>query len=188
MMQARSTVVRRTSNLLGTEVRVRNQCDVGASGTPNCSRDALAYSANGLALLSGGRWREAADSFERSLATSRQTRAGLFLGGFTLTGLARAYFGMGEAERALATAKQAVQACEQARIQMWECRALLALARMRQATCGSSGKPEIDALLRRAALLIQDTGARSYEPFLHEAYAELAGLAGDGASRKRETR
>jgi len=148
---------------------------------------ALAYSANGLALLSGGgRWREAADSFERSLATSRQTRAGLFLGGFTLTGLARAYFGMGEAERALATAKQAVQACEQARIQMWECRALLALARMRQATCGSSGKPEIDALLRRAALLIQDTGARSYEPFLHEAYAELAGLAGDGASRKRE--
>jgi fumarate reductase subunit D len=47
-----------------------------------------------------------------------------------LTGLARAYFGLGEAERALATAEQAVRVCEQAGTRAWECGALLALARL----------------------------------------------------------
>jgi tetratricopeptide (TPR) repeat protein len=148
----------------------------------------VAYSANGLALLSNGRCREAVDSFECSLATSSRTRAGLIFDGFTLTGRARSYFGLGEAGRALAIAEKAVRVCQQAGTRAWECGALLALARIRQAAGGISGQPEIDALLRRAALLIQDTGARSYEPFLHEAYAELAGRAGDDASRERELR
>jgi hypothetical protein len=112
----------------------------------------------------------------------------LVFDGFTLTGLARAHFGLAEAERALATAEKAVQACEQAGTQAWEYSALLALARIRHATGGSSGQPEIDAFLRRAALLIQETGARSYEPFLHEVYAQLAGLAGEDASREQELR
>jgi tetratricopeptide (TPR) repeat protein len=146
----------------------------------------LAYSVNGLALLSNGRWREAADWFEHSLATSSRTRAGLVLDGLTLTGLARAYFGLEEAERALATAEQALRVCEQARTQAWECGALLALARIRRATGGLSGQSEIDTLLQRTALLIQDTGAKSYEPFLHIERAELARLTGDEAARQRE--
>jgi tetratricopeptide (TPR) repeat protein len=150
----------------------------------------FAYSANGLALLSNGRWREAADSFERSLATSSRTGAGLVFDGLTLSGLARAYLGLGKAERALATAEQAVQTCELARTQAWECGALLALARarIRRATDGSSGQPEIDASLRRTALLIQETGARSYEPFLHVEWAELARLTGDDTVRRSELR
>src|SRR5262249_768999 len=146
----------------------------------------VAYIANGVALLANGRSGEAANSFERSLATSRQARAGLVWEGLTLTGLARAYFGMGEAERALAVGKQAVQTAQYAATQAFECDALLALARMRQAMGESS--VQLDALLRRVALLIQATGARSYQPFLHVERAELARIVGDEAARARELR
>jgi tetratricopeptide (TPR) repeat protein len=159
-----------------------------AERSRNSAALTFAYSANGLALLSNGRWREAIDSFERSLATSSRTGAGRVFDGLTLSGLARAYFGLGETERALPTAEQAVQACDQARTKAWECGALLALARIRRAMDGSSGQSESDASLRRAALLVQDTGARSYEPFLHVERAELARLTGDDAARQRELR
>ena len=52
----------------------------------------------------------------------------------------------------------------------------------------AADRSRIDLSLDRVRVLIDETGARSYEPFLHVERAELAGLTHDDASRQRELR
>jgi hypothetical protein len=65
-----------------------------------------------------------------------------------------------------------------------ECRAQISLARVLIAE-GAINAGAIDAALRRAEDLIEETGARAYLPFLAEARAERARVRGDaeGAAR-----
>jgi hypothetical protein len=53
---------------------------------------------------------------------------------------------------------------------------------------GAQARGEIETALREAHALVEETGGRSQEPFIHEARAELACLTGDQATCQRELR
>ena len=53
---------------------------------------------------------------------------------------------------------------------------------------GAQASGEIESALREAQALVEETGGRSQEPFIHEALAELARLTGDQATCQRELR
>jgi hypothetical protein len=69
-----------------------------------------------------------------------------------------------------------------------EARAQLARARLLLRVEGPDAREEIEAALARALAVVQETGARVYEPELHEVRAELAGLLGEATDRDRELR
>jgi hypothetical protein len=146
----------------------------------------FAYSRNGAALVMNRQWEEAIASLEHSLRISRETGAGLLFQGMSLTSLALAHLGSGKDERALSVAEKAVSVCQRMGTQAWECEAQFTRVRVLRAIDGAANRPEINRALARAALLIKETGARSYEPFLHEEYAALGALEGNDVDRRRE--
>ena len=57
---------------------------------------------------------------------------------------------------------------------------------VRQRAEGLSARPTIEAALECALALVRETGARAFEPHVYLERAELARLAGDEATRRRE--
>jgi class 3 adenylate cyclase/tetratricopeptide (TPR) repeat protein len=149
---------------------------------------AFAHSRNGAALVMNRRWQEAIACLEHSLRISRESGAGLLFQGMSLTSLALAHLGLGEQERALSAAEEAVSVCQLMSTQAWECGAQLARQRALRAIDCIGNRAEIDRALARVALLIEETAARAYEPFLHEEYAALAAVDGDDVERRRALR
>ena len=69
----------------------------------------------------------------------------------------------------------------------------LAPARTRQGqvlrrTQGAEAREAIEAALTEAEALVESTGLRSWQPFLHVERAELARLVGDETAHERELR
>ncbi len=71
---------------------------------------------------------------------------------------------------------------------LFEMDALLTRARALLCSQGASCAAEVGCTLAEASELIDETGARSREPVVHEVSAELARLIGDEANRERELR
>ena len=69
-----------------------------------------------------------------------------------------------------------------------ESRAQVALARILLATEGAKARDRVAAALDRAESLVRATGAEAHTPTIHLARAELAGVLGNEATRKREIR
>ena len=69
-----------------------------------------------------------------------------------------------------------------------ECEARLAVAQVLTRAEGPAAAEEIGRALDRAAELVEHSGARLYQPRVHEARAELARVLGDQAERDRELR
>src|SRR5262249_22989817 len=71
---------------------------------------------------------------------------------------------------------------------MWEFSALLTRIRALREIQGLQATREIEAALAEADALLEMSGAKSYEPYLHVERAELARLTSDDAVRARELR
>jgi tetratricopeptide (TPR) repeat protein len=100
--------------------------------------------------------------------------------------LAMALAGAGERERARATAREAVSSSRDAGARVSEARALIALARVLVRADGSAARDEVEPALDQAARLAEETGARLFEPAIHETRAELLAVLGDAKTRRHE--
>ncbi len=148
----------------------------------------VALAALGAAHLLTDEWNEAAAALEQALATARERRAGLILEPAILAYLAEAHAGRRRARPALAAAKEALAVAQRQGNRRFEVQSHLTMARVLVRARGAKAKREIDAALARALALVEETGARLYEPFIREEMAELARLTGHEEARRREVR
>ncbi len=145
-----------------------------------------AYNALGVAELSAERWSEAVAALEHALRIAHEMRTGEEVGVLTLAHLAEAQLGRGEPARGRELAEKAVaEACRQ-RMLASECFARLVHARVLLSSAGQAAR--VAAALDRALALVEETGARCYEPFIRVERAKLAELLQDHAARKSELR
>jgi adenylate cyclase len=148
----------------------------------------LAYGSLGEAHLLTEEWGEAAGVLDRALEIARETRAALLEEATLLVRLAEAYLGLGEDSRARATADEALAVARRRGTKLYECDAHLTRARVLLRTEGATASGDIQSALRQAQALVEETGGRSREPFIHVERANLARLTGDEATRERELR
>jgi len=146
----------------------------------------LAYKALGVAHVLGGAWTEAIESLEPSLGIARDGKANLLEEASVLALLAEAHLGAGDAARARLLADEAVTAARRRGTRMYECQAQLARAAVLVQLDGAGATRVIGLALARAQLLLQETGARAYAPFVHEQRAALARLRGDDERARGE--
>jgi tetratricopeptide (TPR) repeat protein len=142
----------------------------------------------GAALALAHEWSAAVDHLERALRIARETRSWLTIEAEILAHLAEARLGSGEAEQAQRTAAEAVETARRRKTPVFEARAQLALARVLLARSGAKARDEIERALGSCLSLVEATGARVYEPHVHELRAELARRLGDAAAAERELR
>jgi class 3 adenylate cyclase/tetratricopeptide (TPR) repeat protein len=145
-----------------------------------------AYAHQGMALALHGDWNAARDRLELALKIARENRVWLSIEADFVAELAEVYLALGDGERARTTAEDAVQIALRTDTPLFELRAHLAVARIRRALDGAAARDEIEAALRRSTSIVENTGARSYQPFIHEERAQLARVLGDDASYQRE--
>jgi adenylate cyclase len=147
-----------------------------------------AYEVLGNAHILTEEWSQGAAALEQALDIARETRTGLNDEGRLLAGLAQARLGLGDNSRARTTADEAVAVARRRGTKYFECRAHLARAQVLLRTEGAAANADIQAALREAQTLVEETGGRSQEPFIHEERANLARLTGDDAAYQRELR
>jgi adenylate cyclase len=149
---------------------------------------AIAYLWLGQAYVMTKDWGQAAGALEQGLRIASEARAGLVYEAVMLALLARAYLELGENRRARGTVDEAIAVARRHGTRFWECVAHITRAHVLLRTEGAQASSEIEAALREAQALVEETGGRSQEPFIHEARAELARLGGDEATCQRERR
>jgi tetratricopeptide (TPR) repeat protein len=142
----------------------------------------------GQASVMGGHWDRAIEALGRSQAISTERRTAADAESWSLTWLAEAHQGLGDSERAIGLARDAVALAHAREQTAAETAAQVVLARILLAAQGLGARDEIDTALTRAQELVDATGARGYEPTIHVELAELAHQNGDQAERERELR
>jgi len=147
----------------------------------------FAYNALGFAEMQIGRSGEAVALLEhaRSIASDMHTVAETQVD--TLTLLARAYLSTGDHDRARAAAEEAVAEARKWNARAWECIAQVAYGLVLVHSQGPAAAAAIDAALARALVLIEETGAQCFEPFVRLERAELARLRSDTVGHERES-
>jgi hypothetical protein len=147
----------------------------------------MAYANLGLANVLNHTWRDALEALEQAFAIGRERQL-RFLEGRVLGVMATAQLGLGDREKALALAEEAIAVGRGCGTRVWEFSALLTRSQALRETLGVQATRGIEAALAEAEAWLEMSGAKSYEPFLHVERAELARLTGDDASRERELR
>jgi class 3 adenylate cyclase/tetratricopeptide (TPR) repeat protein len=142
----------------------------------------------GQAHILGNKWPEARGACEEALAIARAGHAFVETETLALTWLAAAYRGLGDIRRALTLADEALAVAARRRTRLAECIALIGRARIMLRTDPVHLRAPIEDALSRALSLVEETGARSNEPFVRVELARLAGATGDQATRQRELR
>src|SRR5262249_49410336 len=110
------------------------------------------------------------------------------LEGWMLPVLAEASLGAGDSGKAREAAELGLARARQCHTRDFEIMALLTWVRVRRATDGADAAAEIEAALRAAMVLVENTGARACAPLIHVERAALAQLLRDDAMRERELR
>jgi ATP/maltotriose-dependent transcriptional regulator MalT len=131
----------------------------------------LALEALGIAQLAEGRHHEAQASLTQALDEARTHRCGLSDEASVLTHLAEAHLAAGDGAAARLVADEAVETARTQGARILECLALLTRARVLRA----SGTDEATVLadLDAALVLVQETGAAAYQPFIREELGRL---------------
>jgi tetratricopeptide (TPR) repeat protein len=142
----------------------------------------------GRAHLARGEWVEASEFIERALELAHRQRTGLGAEASWLSWLALARLGLGKPRGAHEAADEAIAVARRRGTRLFEIPAQLSRARVLQRAEGAGAAREIDAALTHAESLIEEIGARGYEPFVHEERANLARLVGEEANHERELR
>ncbi len=131
----------------------------------------------GMAEAMSGRWQQALLHCRRAVETARANATLLQSEGIMLSNLAAVHLGGGDPSRAAELAREAVEICRQRHTRMFECRARIVLAR---ALLRSGAEHDAVAdLLAETEAIVASTGARLYEPFLCEEWAELERARGN---------
>jgi adenylate cyclase len=138
--------------------------------TGNASSLVLALERLALAELAVGNPAKAIAACERGLAEARRHRSGRFAEASVLAHLARARLVGGDVDEALSNADEAVTLSRTQCARVVECLALVTRAQARRAT-GRPGEAESD--LASALVLVGETGAVTYEPFIREELGRL---------------
>jgi class 3 adenylate cyclase/tetratricopeptide (TPR) repeat protein len=141
----------------------------------------------GVAHLLNCAWHTALETFEEALAIGRERRL-LLQESCVLGGLAAAHLGLGDPEKAMALAEEAIAVSRRRDTRFWEFPALLTRIRALRETRGLEAQKDIEVAFAEADAWLEMLGAKSYEPFLHVERAELALLTGDEATCQRELR
>jgi class 3 adenylate cyclase/tetratricopeptide (TPR) repeat protein len=147
-----------------------------------------ALGAAGRAYLVSGRFDDAIRVLERSHANIRETSADRASEGIVLALTARARCGAGDAPGAVPVAAEAVAVARRVGTNIFEAEAQLAYAEALLAAEGRGRAAEIELAIGRAASLVEETGARLLEPFVHRTRGALARALEDDAGCVRETR
>jgi adenylate cyclase len=148
----------------------------------------LAHDALGTAGILAGQWLDAARALEAGLAIARRRRIRRDFEVSSLALLSEAYLGLGDVDRAVAVAQEAVELARGRGTLFLESRAQLSRARALLRGESDTARTEIETALRRALALVEETGARSYEPFVRVELAALAHVMGDEAGWEHELR
>jgi tetratricopeptide (TPR) repeat protein len=141
----------------------------------------------GQAHILAERWSDAIEALERSLEMARTNHIADWQR-VVLDQLAAAHLGAGDAERARVLAEEAIAMAERQGAFGLGYRGHLTLALALVRSPGRSAHAAIVAALAKAQAQVERTGARSEEPHIHLARAELAGVLGDDEARRRELR
>jgi tetratricopeptide (TPR) repeat protein len=142
----------------------------------------------GAAHLADGRWDEALEALERSLALIRETSTGRIREVSVLGALAEAHLGRGDLERARAFAHEAQELAQARLARLAEIDVDLVLARLALREGGAGALGEAQAALVRADARIDETEARALAPRVCEVRAELCRALGDVAAADRHLR
>jgi adenylate cyclase len=148
-----------------------------AEDSGNTSNHVLALGAVGIAEVGLGRFPEAAQTLSLALAEAHQHQVALFVEARLLAHLARTQLGMDHHETARQAADEAVEVARLQGARVVECLALLTRAQVGRAT-GAADKALL-ADLDAALALVKETGALTYEPFIHEELGRLQGDEGE---------
>jgi ATP/maltotriose-dependent transcriptional regulator MalT len=135
-----------------------------------------AYVLIGAALIEGGEWAKAIRALE-AVASLPESWA--------FAQLAKAKFGIGDAEGARALAAEGVAATVAGRYLVQSVEARCVFAQILLHTEGPIAREAVEAELARADAIIEQTGARAYAPFVLVERAALALTLGDKAGRER---
>jgi class 3 adenylate cyclase/tetratricopeptide (TPR) repeat protein len=146
------------------------------------------YFALGHAHLLNGAWTEAVSALDHALTIARDRNTALCWEAGILARLAGAHLGLGDYARSRQAAEEALTVTRRRATRLWEHHAQLILARVLMQTEGVAAAGVIAATLSAAQALIEQTGAKSYAPFVHVERAELARLLGDEGTRQNELR
>jgi predicted ATPase/class 3 adenylate cyclase len=140
-----------------------------------------AYDSVGVAHLLAERYHEALEVAERALKIARESGTLLQSEAVFVANLAAAYVGVGDLDRGIRTAREAVKIAHDRHTPLFECRALLFYVRALLAG-GVEHIREASDALDAAFAIVAGTGAGGYEPFLRVEAARLARLRGDPES------
>jgi class 3 adenylate cyclase/tetratricopeptide (TPR) repeat protein len=139
----------------------------------------------GIAHRLATAWAESIPMLEEALrfATSGSNR---MFEGWVRAELSEAYLGGGELDRAEREAQAAVAVARAHHCRYDEARANLALAHTQLRRADARALARVEQALVRAQALVDETGAQTYQPELHECRAQLAQLRGDAPAARRE--
>ena len=146
------------------------------------------YRSLGNIHIARGAWDEAAQVLGESLRITREEGAAQIEQPLILAGLANAYLGSGDIERALAAASEAIEVSRGLGTRWKEIPAHLARARVLRMRGTGDAREGVTTALGAAQDLVNDTGARVYLPFLCEERAALAAQLGDESRREQYLR
>jgi tetratricopeptide (TPR) repeat protein len=145
----------------------------------------LASAMLGTAQVFGGRWQEGKRTLEDLLAGDLGGM-GMMIEPFVRTSLSLACLEAGEVGRARDGAARALALANERGVKTAECIALIGVSRVTLRIEGVAGRETVQRALDRAAELVVETGAYSFEPRIHIERAALALALGDAPARQRE--
>ena len=140
----------------------------------------------GMADLLDGRLAEAGRVLEELLEEPGDSASALLFRGIVLSGLAYADLGRDDGARALARAEEALRVDREHGQRLMECFSQIVLARVALSVAGIEARSRLEGAIERVCELIEETGASSFTPRVHELRAELAAALGDGAEQRRQ--
>jgi class 3 adenylate cyclase/tetratricopeptide (TPR) repeat protein len=146
----------------------------------------FAYNALGVADAAAGRLEDAERALGEALRIAGEMQTGLETRVLALAHLADVHRARGERTLALRLVDEAIDESSRRGGRAWECFARLVHGRVALRVGGPGLRPAALASLERALALVEETGARCYEPFVRTELAEAARLAGDAAACRRE--
>jgi adenylate cyclase len=147
----------------------------------------LAGAVLGDALVGNKRWSEALHPLTKVLELARAMQLATYQP-WSLALLSAAHLGLGDVAAARAQAEEALRIGRQHQAKNYECMAAVVLARALLESEGTAARDSIERLLDDTLALSRESGAKTWEPFVHLERAELARRLGDEAARERELR
>ena len=150
-----------------------------AEGVGDTVTKVLAHTVLGIALVANDEW-DAAEKAEReALATARQSGVGFGITAWAVCFLAEVMLGRNDNRAALEMADAALSEARQNGGRLFEMDALLVRARALLRCAKANAAAEAQRTLVEVCALIDETGAHSRGPVVHETAAEIARSVGD---------